>query len=56
MKFIQNKFIYLSIVFVFFAIFLVATPKVFASTNDNIFGYAWSDNIGWINFNSCENP
>ena len=28
------------------------TP-VEASSTDNIFGYAWSGNVGWISFNNC---
>lgn len=27
-----------------------------ASDKDNVFGNIWSDNIGWISLNSCENP
>lgn len=25
-----------------------------AGSGDNLFGYAWSDNIGWISFNNCD--
>lgn len=40
-----------------FLLFYVAVPTVAnASVGDNIFGNAWSNNIGWISFNSCENP
>ena len=28
---------------------------MFAGTSDNVTGYAWSENIGWISFN-CTNP
>ena len=24
---------------------------VFASTNDNVYGWAWSENLGWVSFN-----
>lgn len=39
---------------VFFLYSLVAIESVFAGTEHNIRGYAWSSNIGWISFN-CTN-
>ena len=27
-----------------------------AATTDNVFGYVWSYNVGWISLNSCNNP
>lgn len=27
-----------------------------AGTGENVYGYAWSSNIGWIKFNDCETP
>jgi len=27
-----------------------------ARTADNVYGWAWSSNIGWIKFNNCSNP
>ncbi len=29
-------------------------PKAVAAVNDNLSGYAWSDNIGWISFNCTD--
>jgi len=41
---------------IFFLIFatggVIFLKKISASTTDNISGYAWSENIGWISFNS----
>jgi len=56
----------LILITVFFLVFLIAIngenqnnnkyilPIVEASDNDNITGYAWSDNIGWISFNCID--
>ncbi len=42
---------------VVFVLFYIAVPTVAsASVGDNIFGNAWSNNIGWVSFNNCENP
>jgi hypothetical protein len=30
--------------------------KTIAGTADNVWGWAWSENIGWIKFNSCTDP
>jgi hypothetical protein len=27
--------------------------QAYASVTDNVYGGAWSDNVGWINFNNC---
>ncbi len=43
--------------FLFTAIFLFVKPnQTFASVGDNVFGSVWSENVGWISFNSCTNP
>ena len=39
-----------------FAIYLSFAPSAYAGADHNVFGSAWSDNIGWISFNSCTNP
>ncbi len=39
----------------FISSFLVATPAL-AGTKHNVYGWAWSSNIGWISFNNCSNP
>lgn len=36
----------------FFAIFILFPLAVFAGTSDNVSGWAWSENIGWISLNS----
>ena len=45
--------IILLITFLVFSFF--AFGKVEAGTTDNVSGFAWSENIGWISFN-CTNP
>ncbi len=32
------------------------SSKASASAGNNVFGYAWSENIGWISFNNCVSP
>jgi len=57
MKFTINKCLYLSIILFSFLFILGLSPlKVSASSGDNVFGYGWSDNVGWISFNNCKNP
>ncbi|MEA3399133.1 MAG: hypothetical protein U9R00_01310 [Patescibacteria group bacterium] len=48
MKYIAYIFAFLFLLFPFF--------NTNAATTDNVFGYAWSGNTGWISFNNCENP
>lgn len=31
-------------------------PGVQATDSDNVYGYAWSSNIGWISMNNCTDP
>lgn len=39
------------------ALFLLMSPTpAHASSSDNVFGYAWSANIGWIKMNNCDAP
>lgn len=40
------------VVVVLNAFFLLSTPTAHSSATDNLTGYAWSDTIGWISFNS----
>lgn len=45
----------------FIAIFCLLSFSIFtghaqAGTSDNVFGKAWSENIGWVSFNNCTNP
>jgi hypothetical protein len=48
---IRNIFI---TAFLSLALFVVGGQHfVQATASDNLFGYAWSDNIGWISFNNC---
>lgn len=39
-----------------FIYFNISAKYAQASTSDNVFGKAWSENIGWISFNNCDNP
>lgn len=39
----------------FLAVFFWA-PKAQAAVTDNVWGWAWSDGIGWISLNNCDNP
>jgi hypothetical protein len=48
----MKKLLFLIIPLIIFGIFLVS--EVRAGTADNVSGYAWSENIGWISFN-CTN-
>ncbi|MFH1582193.1 MAG: PKD domain-containing protein [bacterium] len=48
----MKKLIFLIIPLIAFGFFL--TSEVKAGVEDNVFGYAWSENIGWISFN-CTN-
>jgi len=49
-------------IILFLIILIVITGFIFLDKNvqaisgDNVYGYAWSDNIGWISFNNCANP
>jgi hypothetical protein len=46
------SFLALLIVLSVFFFNLQRTEKVEAGAGDNVFGWAWSENIGWISFNS----
>ena len=48
--------IFLGIVFLagFFLLYNHNFQLVKAESGDNVFGWAWSDNIGWISFNSLD--
>lgn len=54
----NKKNIIFGIIAVFIAVVLICfsfyfqTKKVEAGTDDNVFGWAWSENIGWISFNN----
>jgi len=44
---------FLLVIFIVFSFLIFG--KVNAGTSDNVSGWAWSENIGWISFN-CNNP
>ena len=46
----------LSFVFLFITILLFFTNSALATKGDNVWGWAWSENIGWISFNNCTDP
>src|SRR3989338_509710 len=51
----KKVLIFLLLVFAvaaFFVFFGERLEKVEAGSNDNVFGWAWSENIGWISFNN----
>jgi len=62
MKIIKNKkefrllwslfFLMFSIIFTFFFFSNYKIEQVQAGTEDNVLGWAWSENIGWISFNN----
>jgi hypothetical protein len=35
---------------------IIGVSVLRAATTDNVFGYAWSPNIGWIKLNNCTDP
>ncbi len=39
-----------------FLMYEVGPRTLEAGTGDNVYGNAWSSNIGWINFNDCDDP
>jgi hypothetical protein len=45
-----KKIIFLIIPSIIFSFCLIGTAK--AGSGDNVFGWAWSENIGWISFNN----
>lgn len=49
------KMVLYSIIFIVVVLnvfFLLSTPTAHSGATDNLTGYAWSDTIGWISFNS----
>lgn len=50
----MRKTILISIIIIFLAIGFLVVKKTKAAPGDNVFGWAWSENIGWISFN-CYN-
>ncbi len=51
----MKKFYIISFLIILVAItgFLFRDKNAQATSVDNIYGYAWSSNIGWIGFNNC---
>ncbi|MFA6397440.1 MAG: hypothetical protein WDK96_01150 [Candidatus Paceibacterota bacterium] len=43
-------------IFIFIISLFFTNQKTFASPMQNVYGEAWSQNIGWISFNNCNNP
>ena len=52
----QYSFFNIFLIFLALVFFLAPIEKVEAGKEHNVFGYAWSSNIGWISFNNCKNP
>lgn len=57
----MSKKIFISSIIIFLIVFgflifnFRKTEKIKAGAADNVWGWAWSENIGWISFN-CDNP
>lgn len=51
MKQISGRAIFLSLLFV---ILVAGAVKIFATASDNVTGYGWSPNIGWLSMNNCQ--
>jgi hypothetical protein len=49
---LKNKTL-ISIFILFFSFFAFSA---FAGSSHNVWGFAWSENIGWIKFNNCTDP
>lgn len=60
MKFLNKKYIvYFLVVFSISISVLVSfnlTTRSQASSDDKVYGWGWSENIGWISFNNCPPP
>lgn len=52
MNFQYKKYIF-PLIFIVFYLFFGISTRAEAS---NVYGFAWSENIGWISFNSCSSP
>ena len=51
------KKLFLSVIFSLCAVFFFGhVSQAHAAGTDNVYGMAWSDNIGWISFNNCTAP
>jgi hypothetical protein len=54
------------LIIIFVSIFLIGgiflnfifkkSEEIVAGTGDNVWGFAWAENIGWIKFNNCTDP
>lgn len=51
-----NKWKKIALFIGIFSTFFTFSLTVNASETDNVFGSAWSNNVGWIHFNDCSNP
>ncbi len=52
----KNLLTYFLAIFVIITGFFVSVHTAQASSTDNIYGWGWSDTIGWISFNNCSDP
>jgi hypothetical protein len=50
------KWIKVSVISSFFIVSFLFASQAQASVSENVFGSAWSENTGWVSFNSCPNP
>jgi len=60
MKNINKNYIFLSLILLIvsatFIFGFILIPKSQATAGQKVYGWAWSENIGWISLNSCTDP
>lgn len=52
----KNLLTYILTTFIIITGFFISINKAQASSTDNIYGWGWSDTVGWISFNNCSDP
>ena len=56
MNTLVQKFVGFSLMLMMSVFLFIGAATVHAGTTDNMTGQAWSQNIGWIYLNSCDDP
>jgi hypothetical protein len=55
--YMNTKKFFIAVFFFVFAFFGMSHAQhAYAAVTDNVYGEAWSDNVGWISFNNCASP
>jgi len=52
----MKKRILIFLIIVVSCLGFLVTKEAKAGSEDNVYGWAWSENIGWISFNDCTDP